>query len=204
MDSLKIEISGEIRAFIKSGFFDKVETFENIQDMFYDETLDEAWIKQEIQTQYEQRLEEAKTWEKETDFDRLAQVFDKLNSSGIIRLHKAGNTRQDGEGDTEEIYEALKDKGIKTRGYCFYHTQDVDRAIEGDNLFLAFGAFQGDEKMGTDIGKEIVAALHGKGFKTDWNGSIEKRIEIVGIKWQKRFGNETCTNERAIALLSKQ
>lgn len=203
MDSLKTEISDEIKAFIKSGFFDKEETFENIQDMFYNETLDEVWIKEEIEKQYEQRLVEQNTWEKETDFERLAQVFDKLNSSGIIALHNAGYTRQDGEGDTEEMHEELEAKGIKTRGYCFYHTQDMDRAIEGDNLLLAFGDFDNDDKLGTGIGKEIVAALHEEGFKTDWSGSVETRIEVVGIKWQKRFGNENCSKERAVRLLSK-
>jgi hypothetical protein len=204
MDSIKKEIADEITALIKSGFFHKEETFENIQDMFYDETLDEAWVKQEIEKQYEQRLAEQATWEMETDFDRLAQVFDKLNSSGIIALHNAGYTRQDGEGDTEEIHEQLKAKGIKTKGYCFYHTQDMDRAVDGDNLFLAFGDFEGDDKLGEDIGKEIVAALHEKRFKTDWNGRIEKRIEVVRLKWQKRFGNENCSNERAIQLFSKR
>jgi len=204
MDSLKTEIADEIKAFIKSGFFDKEETFENIHDMFYNETLDKAWVKQEIKKQYEQQLAEQATWQKETDFDRIAWVFDKLNSSGIIALHNAGYTRQDGEGDTEQIHEDLKAKGIKTRGYCFYHTQDMERAIKGDNLFLAFGDFEGNGKLGEDIGREIVAALHEKGFKTDWNGSIEKRIEVVGLKWQKRFGNDNCSNERAIKLLNRQ
>jgi hypothetical protein len=202
MDSLKTEIADEINAFIKSGFFDKEETFENIQDMFYNETLDESWIKQEIDKQYEQRLAEQKTWQPVTDFDRLAAVFDKLNSSGIIALHNAGYTRQDGESDTGEIHAELEKEGIETRGYCFYHTQDMDRAIDGGNLLLAFGDFMENDKLGTDIGKEIVAALQEKGFKTQWNGSIENRIEVVGLKWQKRFGNDNCSNERAIERLS--
>ena len=172
--------------------------------MFYDATIDEGWVKQEIDKQFKQRLTEQNTWESETDFDRLTQVFDNLNSSGIIALHKAGNTRQDGEGDTREIYEQLKAKGIKARGYCFYHTQDMDRVIGGYNLFLAFGDFEMNDRLGTDIGEEIVVALHEKGFVTDWNGSINNRIEVVGLKWHKRLGNDNCSNEKAIQLLSKQ
>jgi hypothetical protein len=203
MDSLKNELTNEIKTFILSGFFNKDETFENIQDMFYGETLDEPWIKKEIDKQYEHCLAEQKTWVNETDFDRLAQVFDKLNSSGIIALHNAGYTRQDGEGDTWQIHESLGAQGIKTRGYCFYHTQDMDRAINSENLLLAFGDFDQNDKVGTDIGNEIITTLHEKGFNINWSGSIEERIEIVGLKWQKRFGNDNCSNDRAIHLLSK-
>lgn len=64
MDSLRAEISDEIKAFIKSGFFNMDETFESIQDMFYEETLDEDWIKQEIAIQYNQRLAEQNKWDK--------------------------------------------------------------------------------------------------------------------------------------------
>lgn len=204
IDSLKLEISNEINAFVKSGFFNKKEILENFLEMFYNETLDTAWVKQEVYSQYEQRLAEQSKWEKETDFDRLAAVFDKLNSSGIIALHKAGYTKQDGEADTEEIYEQLKVKGIKTYGYCFYHTQDMDRAIEDGNLFLAFGNLEGDGKAIEDVGKNIVVALHEKSFKTDWNGSITERIKVVGMKWQKKFDNHNCSNERAIKLLHKR
>ena len=172
--------------------------------MFYDTNLDTTWTKQEIDNQYKQRLAEQQTWEKETDFDRLAQVFDQLNLSGIIALHNAGYTRQDGEGDTQEIHEDLKAKGITTRGYCFYHTQDMDGVIDGGNLYLAFGDFDYDDQSGTAIGKEIVAALQDRGFKTNWNESIETRIEVLEIKWQKRFGNDNCSNERAVRLLSGQ
>lgn len=205
MDTLKDEVADEIGLLVKSGFFNKEETLEQIQDMLYDDPLDEAWIKQEIDKQYEQRLAEQNTWPKETDFDRLTQVFDHLNTSGIIALHRAGITRQDGESDTKDLHDELTLKGIKTRGYCFYHTQDMDRVIDGDNrLFLAFGDFEESDEQGTAIGKEIISALHKKGFKTNWNGSIETRIEVIDMNWQKRFGNDNCSNERAINLLSKK
>lgn len=72
--------------------------------MYFEDTLDEPWVLQEIDKQYNQRLTEQKAWEKETDFDRLAQIFDKLNSSGIVALHYPGNTRKDGEGEAEDIH----------------------------------------------------------------------------------------------------
>lgn len=80
----------------------------------------------------------------------------------------------------------------------------MERAIDGENLYLAFGDFDQDDKAGTAIGKEVVAALHEKRFNTEWNGSIEERIQIIGMKWQKRFGNGNTSKESAIHLLSKK
>jgi hypothetical protein len=199
MEELKLEISEAITAFVKAGFHNKKEISKNIRDMFYDEELDKDWIKEEISKQYKDQSLLQKNWDKETDFDRLCRVFDKLNSSGIIALHNAGYTRQDGKDDTFEIYKELKRKNIK--GYCFYHTQDVDRVIEGENLFLAFGDFKNNDTLGAEIGKSIVLALHEEGFKVIWNESVETRIEVNNIKWQKRFGNDNCSTERTMSLL---
>lgn len=202
MNELKLEISEQITAFVKGSFHDMEEILENIQDMFSDEELDEDWIEKEISKQYKAQSLLQKKWAKETDFDRLCRVFDKLNSSGIIALHNAGYTRQDGESDTLEIYKELKRKNIK--GYCFYHTQDIDRVIEGEKLFLAFGDFKNDDKLGVEIGKIVVATLQEEKFNTIWNESIETRIEVEGIKWQKRFGNDNCSTERVMLFLEKR
>lgn len=202
MSELKEEISEAIKFDVYGGFYDKDDIFDNIS-MTYDDPTLEKWIIQEIEKYYQQKLSEQSLWEPVTDFDRLAQVFDKLNSSGIIALHNAGYTRQDGEGDTHEIYEDLKGMGITTKGYCFYHTQDMERVIEGGStLLLAFGDFEHDDKKGEAVGNEIILALHEKGFKTEWNNSIQARINVSGIKWQKRFGNENCSIKRAIDFLT--
>lgn len=201
-DSLKEELSLEIAAFINSGFYDQEEIFESLRDMFYREILEEDWLRGEIRRQYNQRLAHQSSWEQETDFDRLARVFDRLNSTGIIALHNAGYTRQDGEGDVEELYERLKRKGFRTKGSCFYHAQDIDRVIESDTLYLAFGTWEGNDRSGEQVGREVITALQKEGFKTNWNDSIGYRIEVVGLKWQKRFGNGNCSRERAIRLLS--
>lgn len=80
----------------------------------------------------------------------------------------------------------------------------MERAMEDGNLLLAFGDFQRNDKAGEEIGRRIVSALSKKGFQTDWSGSIERRIEVIGLKWQKRFGNDCCSLERAFTLLSKR
>lgn len=80
----------------------------------------------------------------------------------------------------------------------------MDRVIEGENLFLAFGDFKNDDKLGVEIGKIVVANLQEEKFNTIWNESIETRIEVEGIKWQKRFGNDNCSTERVMLFLEKR
>ena len=202
MDELKEEITDQVRSMIAGGFYDDEEIQENIMDLFYDEVLDEAWLKEEISRQYTARLKEQAAWPQETDFDRLARVFDQLNSSGIIALHNAGYTRQDGESDCGHIYSELKAEGISTRGFCFYHAQDLERVIEGDELYLAFGSFEADSAAVAAIGEEIIKALAAHGFENKWDHTADTRIAVPDIKWLKRFGSENCSEDRAVELLS--
>jgi hypothetical protein len=202
-DTLKHEIFQQIQLIIQSGFYEKEETIEIIRNTFTERPVDENWLSQEIDKRLEAQLKAQSAWPAVTDFDKLATVFDKLNASGIIALHNTGYTREDGEGDTQELHDELSKKGIRTYGYCFYHTQDMDRAIKGGNLLLAFGDFKGNDETGAAIGRQINNALQDAGFKTKWNFSVDSRIEITGFAWQKRFGNDRCSYERAVTLLMK-
>lgn len=66
MDELKEEITDQVRSMIAGGFYDDEEIQENIMDLFYDEVLDEAWLKEEISRQYTARLKEQAAWPQET------------------------------------------------------------------------------------------------------------------------------------------
>jgi hypothetical protein len=200
---LQQEITEAITNYTLGGFIEDEDTLlDVIAEMFYEEELDEDWIAQEIHRQYAARIAAQQSWPAQTDFDRLALVFDSLNEQGIIALHNAGYTRQDGEGDTADLHHRLKEEGINTIGYCFYHQQDLERVISGYNLYLAFGAFEAGDAEGVAIGEKIVLALEKHGFNYNWNHTLDTRIDIPGIKWQKRFDNENCSEERAMDLLS--
>jgi hypothetical protein len=201
-DTTKNDIIEQLNISIKSGFYDKEEIFTNIEDYLYEIPFDQEWTKKQIDSAYAVRLREQTSWATVTDFDKLVQAFDKLNSSGIIALHKAGMTKQDGEGDSQEIHEELLKKGIKTSGFCYYHWQDVERVVDDSHLFIGFGDFNKNDKDALEIGKKVAATLESKGFKLNWDKTVETRIEITNINWQKRFGNENCSNENAIKLLS--
>lgn len=202
-DTTKADILEEIDISVKSGFYDKEDILSNIEDYLYEIPFDHEWIRQQINKAYSERLKEQSTWPKITDFDKLVKAFDKLNSSGIVALHNAGITKQDGEGDCEDIHDGLLKKRIQTRGFCYYHWQDVARVVHDDNLFTGFGDFNNNDKDCLEIGKQVASALESVGFKLNWDKTIATRIEITNINWQKRFGNDNCSNEKAIRLLSK-
>lgn len=201
-DTTKNDIIEQLNISIKSGFYDKEEIFTNIEDYLYENPFDEDWTKKQIDSAYAERLKQQTSWATVTDFDKLVQAFDKLNSSGIIALHNAGITKQDGEGDSQEIHEVLLKRGIKTSGFCYYHWQDVERVVDDSHLFIGFGDFNNNDKDALEIGKQVAAILESNGFKLNWNKTAETRIEITNINWQKRFGNDNCSNEKAIKLLT--
>jgi predicted MPP superfamily phosphohydrolase len=135
-------------------------------------------------------LNESKNWQKPTDTDRLFQAFDQLCQMNIIALHYAGYTSSDGEYEVVEVEEKLNEKGVSSLGYCFYHEQDLERAIELENpsLSIAFQKIDNeDDKVTIEVGKKIVSVLERNGFTVLWNESPTRKIEIPNFKWQKIY-----------------
>lgn len=133
------------------------------------------------------RRENAKsTWPPETDNDRLERAFEALNRRGVVALHNAGNTQSDGYGDFLDRLEETGPAGVI--GYCFYHWQDVERALDGGGLYLAFGPRDSDEEPdgGVAVGRIVVGELDRVGLATSWNGTFSQRILIDNFEWQRR------------------
>ncbi len=173
-DTTKNDIIEQLNISIKSGFYDKEEIFRNIEDYLYEIPFDQDWTRKQIDSAYADRLKVQATWSAVTDFDKLVQAFDILNSSGIIALHNAGMTKQDGEGDSEEIHVDLLKKGIKTKGFCYYHWQDVERVVDDNHLYIGFGDFNNSDKDALEIGKQVATTLESKGFKLNWVKMLKK------------------------------
>ena len=182
-----------IAKFVKYGFYpSKEKVLETLEDTLYDEELDMDLIEKEIDRVIAAQLEEEKSWNPVTDFDRLAECFSELNENSIIAIHFAGNTQSDGFEDSSDRYKNWKEEGKIADGYCFYTSQDTEGAIDGRDLYLAFGAFEQHEKNGVGIGQRIVEVLMKHGFSVEWNNSIKTRIVIRPFVWQKRFGSKPC------------
>jgi hypothetical protein len=125
-------------------------------------------------------------WPSETDNDRLERAFTALNRRGVIALHNAGNTQSDGYGDFLDKLEDTGPAGVN--GYCFYHWQDIEHAMDGEGLYLAFGPRdpKDEPEGGVAVGRIVVEELDHVGLATTWNGKFTQRILIDSFEWQRR------------------
>lgn len=183
------EIKAEIRAAVRGGFDaeDRVVA-QFLEERYEPGELDPRDVKEAVAREFAALREEQKSWPKETDCDRLTQVFKSLNAKGVVAIENAGYTQSDGYDDTREAYEKLKDKS-KVAGYCFYHGQDLERAVAGAGLYLAFGPIDPakEETDGVRVGKLVVEELKAKGFAVQWKGTFGDRILIQKLDWKRRI-----------------
>ncbi len=139
-----------------------------------------------VETLARKRATEA-GWPQTTDCDKLDRVFARLQAQGICALQCAGDTLDDGY---ESVRDALSEEGVpddRYMGYCFFHSQDIDHALDGEGLTLAFGYLDSDDaKDAIPVGRTICEALRQEGFEIDWNGSPKRRIGVPKLRWQRR------------------
>jgi hypothetical protein len=117
--------------------------------------------------------------------EAIDRAFAALHAQGIIALQAAGYTQSDGWDDAREIAMSWERTGRSARGACFYHEQDLARAVRGGGLMLSFGSFRGeDDTLG--VGREIVRVLGEHGVPTEWTEDAKKRIGIPPFPWHRR------------------
>lgn len=198
---------------IKSGFNSLEDVIEEALGMVEEEGLEkeitEEWIRVNVAREYEKHLNESKIWRLPTDCDRLLGVFDKLCKDKIVALHCAGYTQEDALYDVKEVWEDLEDMGVHPIGYCYYHQQDMERAIDNDVLLLGFyGRKEKNDKDAIMVGNIIVNALKEAGFTVNWDNTTSKRIEVSPFFWHNVFVSDETTDDmwgydRVIQLMSE-
>lgn len=199
---LRDEITEFIAMEVRSGFYHKDEILKFTLDAYSEDDPDEKWIMKILTDLWDTHMNEAATWEHPTDFDKLAEIFDELNKEHIIALHWAGYTKQDGYNDVQQVLTEVEKKGVHPKGFCFYHTQDLQRALSLGLLLLAFDDMEGDDARAVALGQHIVSKFHRLNFETEWDGTVEQRIAIKKFKWQKIVDDEDWGPGRAIACLT--
>ncbi len=116
--------------------------------------------------------------------DRLDRAFEALNVQGIIALQNAGYTMSDG---ITEISEELHRRGrANIQGYCFCHGQDLERAVDGAGVMLAFASLDDDPAHKQEVGRLVKEAMENFGFAVEWNGDPEKRLNLPAVDWKRR------------------
>jgi len=182
-------ILDSIKFWIWSGFYEPDDVHEMIDEIIddgeLDDEADEAFLRSTIAPEFEKKTLAEKSWPDQTDCDRLDLAFEALNAEGIIALHNAGYTQQDGFSDVgEALYQAGEER---FKGYCFYHEQDVERAVDGGGLTIAFGDLDGDKAKCTEIGYAVKQVLEKHGFTIEWDGDSKTRLMISNMDWKRRL-----------------
>ena len=107
---------------------------------------------------------------------KIAAVFQQLETQGVVCLQDAGVTQEDAFSDCGEIF--IKRGGVDAGliGMCFYTRQDQNRAKSSSDLSLGFwGAPEGQAADMKRVGKMIVDAFTQAGLPVRWNGSENSR-----------------------------
>lgn len=180
-----------LRAWVWSGFYDPEEVDELI-DRLVEADADGAERKAlcaAAGSAFTDKAAAERAWPETTDCDRLDHAFDELESAGVIALHNAGDTMSDGLSDVNGEY---LDRGRPDRvtGYCFYHGQDLARAVAGDGLRIAFGGVQDDAPDAgagrrAAVGRLVKDTLERHGLAVAWGGHADERLD-VRIDWKRR------------------
>jgi hypothetical protein len=125
-------------------------------------------------------------WERPTDNDRLDRAFCILDEQGIIARQNWTFCQTDGVDEMEDEIEAARAAGRPVRGFVFYHSQDVDDAVDGGEVMLSFGAWPGNsKKLAREVGETIVRVCSDEGLTVYWKGDPGQRIEIM-MDWKRR------------------
>ena len=117
-----------------------------------------------------------------TDPERLSELFRQLEASGIAARENVGFTQRD---LASEMWELLHQRP-ELRGFVAFHGQDLERVVDDGVLLLSFAHRSDQDEDFAVIGREVADRAREAGFDVVWNGEPTRRIELHGIRWQRR------------------
>ena len=85
-----------------------------------------------------------------------------------------------------ELVDLARSAGRKPCGWVAFHRQDVERAIDSGVLYISFASASDDDEGFPAMGAELAAVLADAGLIVDWDGDPNRRVELTGLRWQKR------------------
>jgi hypothetical protein len=178
-----------IRVQVAAGFAPLVEIIDEAAEVFADVTPNHTALADAARAVAERALADHRatqaTWPARTDCDRLDAAFAELTQAGIVARQHFSCCGTCGADEIREEMDQAEKAGLPVRGYTFFHVQDTEHAVEGDGLYLSYGAADKNQAASVAIGHEIVAALARHGLNPAWNGKIAHRIGLP-LVWRRR------------------
>jgi hypothetical protein len=187
-DDLLAELREQIRCDVAAGFEDGGKIAEGAVAAFEDQA-DPAFLETHVPRLVEEELAahaaEQRLWPAQTDCDRLDSAFAELDRAGVVARQHFTCCGTCGVAEIDREIAAAEAKGGRTRGYTFYHWQDTEAAVEGYGICLYYGSCEEGEAADLAIGREIAAELERQGLRPEWNGELDRRIEVP-MDWKRR------------------
>lgn len=182
MSEAEEQLFKALRMWVWSGFYDQQDVFDMV-DRDLEPGIDRDAMIAAIRNEFRKKTVAQAGWPEITDPDRLNAAFRALDAQGICALQNAGWTQSDGY---QEVRHANAAGGGKYRGYVFFDGQDLQRAIAGQGLFLAFGLIEAGSGD-VEIGGTVQRALIDEGLTVEWDGTTKARILVPNIDWKRRL-----------------
>ena len=182
-DEVREKVEERIRVRLRCGYDDRKVLTEIAEEWLVDgdeRPVSRAQAAQLVDRLWLERVAEQADWAGVTDPDRLTRAFEALDASGITARENFACCRGCG---LAEIGAERED----ARGFVFFHDQVTEHAAEGYGLALHYGGFDGSDETATIVGHEVLAALRGAGLSADWDGDLDKAIEVKPLTWRKRL-----------------
>ena len=190
----------EVRTYVArrvaEGFDSEEDILEDALECFEDEFGESVELTQTISKMVSelmaQHLADERSWDSETDCDRLDKAFTELEDNGIVARQNFTCCQTCGHAEIWDEVDQLKqdleqaNKSIGPQGYVFYHMQDTELAVEDGMLYLAFGATENADDADIRVAQRVSEILRKYGFNVNWNGTLDSRICVTGINWRRR------------------
>lgn len=180
-NDLLSNVRDQVRRDVRAGFYDRGSIVENAVSSFEDET-DRPFLEIHARRYLDEELAahqaDQRLWPVPTDCDRLDSAFAALEANGVVSRQNFTCCGNCGSCEIWDEIAAVQQAGGPARGYAFYHSQDTDRAVDGEGLYLNYGACEEGEEAALAIAAAIVAELERHGLTASWDGSWSQRIAV--------------------------
>ncbi|GAB5494444.1 MAG: hypothetical protein Phog2KO_46590 [Phototrophicaceae bacterium] len=182
------ELRDVIELDVRAGYDTREEIIDSAIEFLMGD-YDPQWLEEQAiqltDSALKAHFDEQKEWRFITDCDRLDEAFAELDRHGIVARQDFTCCQTCGHSEINlPIEETMQYRNVE--GYVFFHWQDTESAVRSEYLYLAYGSVSGKESESKVIASKVVDALERAGLHADWNGSINSRICIHDIKWQRR------------------
>lgn len=175
-----------VRAFVRAGYVPVRQFADELAQAQAIFDVDAALLRPTLDEALAALRDDEAGWRDATINDRLTAAFAALEAAGIVALENAGYTMSEG---WEDIANAAEERTTPARGGVFFHGQDVERALAGDGLWLAFGAFDDGpthRPASFALAVDVCRALRRHGVDCTWSGDVDARIAVAPFPWRRR------------------